>query len=74
MKNCLLSIREIRGRITEKKEQAKVFCETYAQELGEEDLRFLEGFTRKKSGPVFYFRYRKLIHSPTRFLGMILWG
>ena len=65
---------EVRESVRKKKEQARVFTDTYRKRLTEEDLRFLEGFAKQRSGIGFYLRYGKLIYRPERKIGMALLG
>ncbi len=65
---------EVRTSILRKKNQAKVFRDTYRKQLTGDDLRFLDGFVKKRSGPGFYLRYGKLIHGIERKAGMALLG
>lgn len=67
-------LRAVRGALVRKKAQARVFRQTYADRLREEDLRFLDGFVRGHSGPAFYLRHRALIHGGFRLAGMMLLG
>ena len=57
-----------------KKRQAAVFARLYADRLNEEDDAFLRGFTRSRSGPMFYWRHRMLIEGAWRLAGMIVCG
>lgn len=63
-----------RQRLLAKKRQARVFMQTYAAELTAEDLVFLRGFIRSRSGPLFYWRFRRMIHGNWRLLGMMVLG
>ena len=65
---------EVRSSIQRKKTQAGIFRNTYRNRLTGEDLAFLDGFVREKSGIGFYLRYGKLIHGIERKAGMALLG
>ena len=64
----------IRETLCEKKTQAKVFAQTYAEMLGDEDCAFLKPFMKRKSGPWFYWKNRELIHGFFRLAGMMTLG
>ena len=65
---------EVRETIRAKKRQAALFRDTYRRRLTGEDLRFLDGFAKKRSGIGFYMAYGKLIHGMERKAGMALLG
>lgn len=64
----------VRKMLLRKKAQAAVFEQTYAAWLNDADRAFLQGFERARSGPLFYWRNRDLIHGSHRLLGMMLLG
>lgn len=64
----------VRHAIEHKKEQAKVFYSTYRPKLNQEDKDFLNGFTCFRSGTLFYFKRRKLIHGFYRLIGFMVLG
>ena len=64
----LASIRGVRRTVLGKKRQAALFMRLYG------DDPFLRGFTRGRSGPLFYWRYRRLIHGFWRMAGMMICG
>ena len=70
----LFNIKNARAAILRKKAQAAVFRESYQDQLSGEDIRFLEEFEKETSGLVFYWRYRRLIHTLSRKIGMALLG
>lgn len=74
MLHKLSHIGEIQSTIRAKKAQACVFEQTYSSGLSREDLRFLHGYTKERSGPVFYWRQRAQIHGLHRLAGMMLLG
>ncbi|MDO5145346.1 MAG: glycosyltransferase family 2 protein, partial [bacterium] len=55
-------IDRLRGTIAAKKRQADAYLQTYGGLLKPEELPFLHGFLRERSGPAFYWRYRSLLH------------
>ena len=65
---------EVRAAIRRKKAQARAFRDAYRTRLTGEDLRFLDGFIREKSGIGFYLKYGKLIHGAERKAGFALLG
>ncbi len=67
-------ISAVKETIRKKKEQAKVFQDTYSERLTEADLLFLQGFGKNRSGLGFYWKYRKLIHGAERKAGLALLG
>lgn len=64
----------IRQTLTDKKQQALLFWQTYAQTLTAEDAAFLSPFTQKRSGPLFYWKNRCFIHGFFRLAGMMVLG
>jgi len=70
----LKALSQLKAMIAAKKKQAAVFAATYAECLSAEDSAFLNGFARKRSGPAFYWRYRKHLHSLYHRIGFILLG
>ena len=65
---------EVRASIRKKKAQAAAFRDTYAKRLTGEDVDFLDGFAKEKSGIRFYMKYGRFIHGQERKAGMILLG
>lgn len=51
-----------------------VLLATHMDDFNESDPMFLLLFCRSSSGPLFYWRYRKLIHGFLRLAGMMLLG
>lgn len=70
----LSHISEIQSTIRAKKAQAHMFEQTYLSLLSQEDLRFLHGYIKKRSGLGFYWRQRTQIHGLHRLAGMMLFG
>lgn len=70
----LISPAQIRKSILQKKKQARTFYLDYKYELNAEDRKFILKYTKKRSGPLFYLKYRTLIHGNHRLLGMLLLG
>lgn len=70
----LRNLQDIRSTLKRKKNQASVFAQTYAEALTAEDRAFLDGFSPPRSGPVFYWRNRGLIHGFFRLAGMMVLG
>ncbi|MBQ8617060.1 MAG: glycosyltransferase family 2 protein, partial [Clostridia bacterium] len=68
--NKLSHIEAIRKTTRDKKRQACAFADTYALCLGKEDEAFLAPFVKDKSGPLFYWKHRELIHGFFRLAGM----
>ena len=64
----------VRSSIRKKKEQARLFYQTYRGRLKETDAAFLRGFIKRRSGIQFYIKYRKLIHGAQRRAGFIILG
>ena len=67
-------IDRLRGAILAKKRQAGTYLQTYGGGLKSEELPFFHGFIRKRSGPAFYWHYRRLLHPFFRLAGMMLLG
>ena len=67
-------LEEVREAIRRKKEQAACFREVYRDKLTGEDVLFLEGFEKEKSGIGFYLKYGGLIHGAERKIGFALLG
>lgn len=67
-------MQSVRAAIRLKKTQAAVFRETFSEALFEEDLAFLDGFKKRRSGFSFYWKYRKLLYGKERKAGMTLLG
>lgn len=74
VRRMLSDTKRIREAMLCKKAQARLFGQTYAARLSEADKAFLQGFERERSGPLFYWRKRELIHGVHRLAGMMLFG
>ena len=72
--NKLSNLEAIRKTTCDKKRQAGIFADTYAQQLAAQDDKFLSAFVKDRSGPVFYWQYRELIHGFFRLAGMMVLG
>ena len=70
----LTDLRRVRRFLTDKKRQAALFARVYGAQVGDEDASFLNGFTRSRSGPWFYWHHRALIQGFWRLAGMMLCG
>jgi len=70
----IMRLGELRRVILQKKAQAAVFAAAYSDQLTQEDQDFLTGFTRSRSGPLFYLQYRKHIHGLLRMVAMLVMG
>ena len=68
------SLGRVRRSIVDKKRQATLFERVYHLQLHQEDEAFLQGFARGRSGPLFYWRNRKLIHGFWRLTGFMICG
>lgn len=64
----------VRRAIMDKKRQAQVFAATYADRLDEADRAFISGFSRRRSGPLFYWRHRKCVSGFFRLAGLMALG
>ena len=64
----LASLGGVRQTVLGKKRQAAVFLRLYGEDP------FLRGFVKRRSGPLFYWRYRGLIHGFWRLAGMMICG
>lgn len=62
-------LRGVRETMVGKKRQAALFLRLYGEDEG-----FLRGFARSRSGPLFYWRHRALIHGFWRLMGMMICG
>ena len=58
----------VRQTMLGKKRQAALFARLYGEDA------FLRGFTKSRSGPLFYWRHRALIHGFWRLTGMMICG
>ena len=74
VRDRLGKIPELREAIRKKKRQAAAFRNVYRGRLTGEDLRFLDGFAKEKSGIGFYLKYGRLIHGAERKAGFTLLG
>ena len=54
-----LDIKDMRNWLVSSKQQAELFKNTFKEQLNEEDLAYLTGLTKKKSGFLFFWRYRR---------------
>ena len=72
--NKLSNLEVIRKTTCEKKLQARVFADTYVQLLASEGDEFLSDFVKDRCGPLFYLKYRELIHGFFRLAGMMVLG
>ena len=72
--HTLSHINRLCRSISAKKRQANVYMQTYRVRLEPEELPFFHVFIRKRSGPAFYWRYRRLLHPLFRLAGMMLLG
>jgi len=70
----LKNLDAIRKTTAEKKRQAAMFVKTYEKELTAQDRAFLDPFIKERSGPLFYWKNRKLIHGFFRLAGMMALG
>jgi len=68
----LANLRSVRRTILDKKLQAAAFERVFESDLSPEDMLFLHAFQRRRSGPVFWLRYQRLIHGAARKAGMLL--
>lgn len=73
-KDRIGKLEEVRETIRAKKRQAALFRDTYRRRLTAEDLAFLDGFARERSGAGFWLKYGKLVHGAERKAGMALLG
>ena len=67
-------INRLRTAIAAKKRQADAYLQTYGGRMAPGELPFFHSFLRKRSGPAFYWQYRKLLHPFFRLAGMMLLG
>lgn len=72
--NRLSHLDGVRNTLLAKKTQARVFAQSYPSAMNTEDMAFLTGFSRAKSGPVFYLKNRSLVHGFLRLAGMVVLG
>ena len=73
-KNNISNLTAVKQALQGKKHQAKSFRETYEEMLTAEDIAFLKKFEQDRSGPVFYWKNRNLIHSHVLLAGMMVMG
>ena len=66
------ALKEVRRTIVKKKRQASAFAGVFSHALTGDDRAFLSAFTRDHSGPLFWLKYRHLIHGAVRKAGMLL--
>ena len=74
VRRMLSGLTSVRKALQRKKAQAAVFRRTYMTHLKDADKAFLREFERARSGPLFYWRKRDLIHGSHRLAGMMLLG
>lgn len=74
VRSKIASLKEVRESIERKKSQAELFRRTYRSRLSDSDRAFLQGFTKSRSGMLFYLKYGRLIHGIERRIGMMLLG
>ena len=74
VRRMLADTRSIREKMLHKKAQAALFAKTYAALLDAGDTVFLQGFSKLRSGPLFYWKNRERIHGAHRLVGMMLFG
>ena len=67
-------LEQLRAAIQAKKKQAEAFSHAFYEQLDREDDAFLKEFIRPRSGPVFFLRHRRLIHSLYHLVGFCLLG
>ncbi len=72
--NKLTNIESIKKTTRDKKRQAQAFKDTYVQMIDAQDEEFLCVFAKDRSGPLFYWRHRELIHGCFRLAGMMVLG
>ena len=72
--NMLAHLDGIRKTMHEKKAQARMFAQTYEETLNNKDIEFLEPYVKHRSGPLFYWKNRELIHGFFRLAGMMVLG
>ena len=70
----LCALPQVQQSIFLKKQQAKVFRDTYLNELSQADQDFLRGYIKKKSGLQFYIRHRSLFGRGIQWIGMVILG
>lgn len=70
----LAHLNELRQKIAAKKQQASLFSHTYSTELTPQDTAFLTAFCAPRSGPVFYWNNRRLIHGHFLLAGLMVLG
>ena len=67
-------IQNVRESILRKKAQAAVFRESYQKVLTDQDMEFLDGFRKNRSGLAFYRKFGNLLYGNERKTGMMLLG
>lgn len=70
----LSKIDQLRQAIAGKKMQAKAFDGGFGVRMDTESREFLTEFGRDRSGPLFYWKNRRLIHSLYHLVGFCLLG
>ena len=74
VRRMLSGLAHVRRALQRKKAQAAAFEQTYDARLNDADRVFLRGLKKPRSGPLFYWRKRDLIHGSHRLVGMMLLG
>jgi len=74
VRHILANLAEMKCRVQGKKKQAEVFLHTYGEHLTREDIAFLQGYAKERSGASFYIRHCRLINGLSRLVGMIFLG
>ena len=70
----IYSLNDVKQTVANKKKQALEFKDNYIDYLNKEDILFLDCFTKKRSGFVFYIKNAKLINGLNRFIGFSILG
>lgn len=58
----MADLRGVKEAVRKRKQQARLFLDTYRDSLTAEDIIFLSGLSEEKSGLRFYLRYRRHMH------------
>lgn len=72
--NRLSHLDRVRNTLAAKKAQARMFSQSYLTAMDAEDMAFLNGYSKARSGPLFYLKYRSLVHGFLRLAGMMVLG
>lgn len=70
----IANLNEVQRTTVNKKRQTRVFVDTYENSLPDADRFFLERFAKTRSGPLFYWENRALIHDFFFLAGMMVLG